>query len=284
MSSDKLFFTGFSKFLEPVIPSNIKREAIPTVQYARVIDIIIDRNHPKYTSDAVLGMIQYRILNNEEYTTYNDRAPERWAIPLNRNIRCLPVRGEIVPLYLGPSPWCYILPTILFSFYDSPVSIFSSTNYNPVPVHTPASGNKSASLAIPSPGQDFSNQENFGLLPFNGDLMIESRFGSSFRMSSTQILSENPNWSSRGTNGNPITILVTSIPSSQSRVEHPNIGAGLWQGTNHKIPLVISAMLNNTPLLKSWVADLSAGSTDPTYFSGQVEREKIVEDGGDSST
>lgn len=285
IQNEKIFFSGFGQLFEPIkglsaTPRAKQNELIP----ARVVDIILDRNHPKYQSDANLGMVRYRDITTDELNTYNDKAIERWAIPMTRYIKQYPLIGETIMISSGPSPWSFLMPNFDFKYYTSPVSFFGTNHYNPLPIQVPAEGNQSASLEFPKPGAYFSPKEHAGLLPYEGDVIFEGRFGNSIRMSSTQLGSDNKTWSSQGSDNDSIVIINASTPRSQSFVESPNRDSSVWICKNQKIPLVIAPILDKKLLLTSWGGGLQAGSEIPSDFITDTERVKIVAEGGDSST
>ena len=170
-------------------------------EVVRVQDVIMDPSHPKYLGQSSIGAICY---------TYMDDPPPdnilqtEIALPLNSNISHVPVPNEIVFLILAPSK-SYNEDSSLISYYLYPHAIYQDPNSNALP--NAIDGQNSFYKG------NFIELENIRpLVPFDGDILIEGRFGNSIRFGSTN----NPNtyyknqWSNEATKetlGDPITII-----------------------------------------------------------------------------
>tara|TARA_R110001592_G_scaffold100984_4_gene286041 strand:- start:7321 stop:8472 length:1152 start_codon:yes stop_codon:yes gene_type:complete len=189
---------------------------------------------------AGLGAIRFEQLNKgsipKKYPQGNI------AYPFDINFKKLPLIGEIVYITIGPSKESILegnSDEVQF-YYFNPISPWNSNHLNILP--SPASGiskdtnvvdnnsvldgianNESGSLTEPIPGNTFEEKSNIrNLLPNEGDIIIEGRFGNSIRFGSTARQPsgsknvESP-WSTEGRNGNPITI----IRNGQSQTDLP---------------------------------------------------------------
>ncbi len=179
---------------------------------ARVQDIILDENHHRYEDlgkEESIGTILFTFI--DELSPIKDTNTLLHAKPLYYNISHYPVPGEIVHV-LGA-------PTDRYNEYRS-------RDYKWLP---PQSIHKSpSSNALPDTldekqefyqGKYFKIQENVRpLRPYEGDIMIEGRFGQSIRFGSTINNEKTPHpneWShanisthKEGTSiGSPITII-----------------------------------------------------------------------------
>jgi len=174
----------------------------------------------------------------------------------------------------GPSSKYYENSGGVTYYYFTAFNLWGNVNTNPTPNPyvnvSPPSTNKSLdqieagspnqSAVDPAPvfkpGFYFTEKANiFPLYPFEGDVIIEGRFGNSIRFGSTDILptSANPNfplnpWSSVGNNGDPITILRNgqnpniNTPAQSLTLEDINRDqASIWMGSTQKIPLNASS-------------------------------------------
>jgi len=196
----------------------------------RVIDIILDENHPLIQNGSIglnsLGMII------GAGTRPNNFGKIYRALPSNPNSKKYPIINEHVELFQSTTPNSN---TPQF-FYQESLGLFgtSTPNGNQFPSITqnitPPSQNLNYSQieagatniidnqpqTIPSSPINNPSQANFieqsnirPLMPFEGHIMYEGRFGNSLRFGSTakSLSLYANNWSSVGNNGDPITIL-----------------------------------------------------------------------------
>ena len=100
--------------------------------------------------------------------------------------------------------------------------------------------------------QTFQERSNIHpLLPFAGDVIYQGRWGNSIRFGSTAKPTNSTSlndWSSTGTNGDPITILRNGQSSSSSNegwvpitedINHDS--SSIWMPSTQKIPIQVSS-------------------------------------------
>jgi hypothetical protein len=187
----------------------------------RVISIILDENHPRFDELGgwnALGTIEYELVTNLT-TTY----PLSIASPLNPNIKNYPLINEIIYLISLPNNEIGKTTSSLKSYYINVVNLWNHPHHNAYPanpnnplpeqnkdyIETQAGSvrqitDQSTEIFL---GNTFIERPNIHpLLPFEGDFISEGRWGNSIRLGSTVKNTPN-NWSSSGTNGDPITII-----------------------------------------------------------------------------
>jgi len=195
----------------------------------RVLDIILDLNHPKAVE---LG--GYDSIGTIFYTKVDDNTPlenpetANIAKPLFTHLKYYPLINEIV-LILSTKDKNIYNGNFLSTYYLPQVNIWNHPHHNALPslkglgeentsndyqqtengvVRKVDDGGTDITL-----GKYFSEQLNIKpLLPYEGDMIIEGRFGNSIRFGSTTlgdtIPDENKNrWSEGGQTGDPITII-----------------------------------------------------------------------------
>ena len=198
----------------------------------RIIDIILDENHPNFNSNA--GLNQIGQITAETVSINSSVRPRIYtATPAFPDKKNLPLINEYVYVYQIVSPnsiggsWVYD---------PQPISLYGilSPNANPYPssisdlnpssqkldytqVELGASNitdNQLVELDLNSktnPSQNtFVEKGNIHpLMPFAGDIIYEGRWGNSIRLGSTAKSKSKyvNNWSIAGENGDPITIL-----------------------------------------------------------------------------
>tara|TARA_R110001592_G_scaffold356001_1_gene657238 strand:+ start:50 stop:1246 length:1197 start_codon:yes stop_codon:yes gene_type:complete len=151
------------------------------------------------------------------------------ATPLFPNVKNYPLINETVYLLSFPSGDFANNPGNIKYYYLTPVKTWANNvHVNPTPAQQEdiKGGNQNKSIAeieagSPNisteqntttfkPGVYFNEKSNiYPLYPFEGDVILEGRFGNSLRLGSTDISGSTSlnNWSNVPNNGDPITIL-----------------------------------------------------------------------------
>jgi hypothetical protein len=223
---------GFSNQL-----SDLKAQMIP----ARVLDIVLDENHPKFNEVGQLngiGTIYYGISNKsgvQEYTHF--------AKPYNPQSKTFPLINELVLLFSLPDQNIGQNTANTSYYYLNPISVWNHPHHNAYPDPT-------KSLLPPAQKQDYQQIEGGSvrrvsddsteinlnspinpsqntfiektdihpLMPFMGDVLYEGRHGQSLRFGSTSKSKSQykNNWSETGTNGDPISIIRNGQPDNST--------------------------------------------------------------------
>ena len=157
---------------------------------------------------------------------------ERFAWPLDTNIKRTPVVGEMVYLISRVSADSSALKKRAKLYYTTPISLQRNVNHNAIPkaqttiksaggdsndYQATAAGNPNASSTSPFKFEyGFEEVKDLSAIqPFTGDVLLEGRFGQSIRLgytpSGTQT-TQNPSWT--GDSTSPITILRNTQNSS----------------------------------------------------------------------
>jgi hypothetical protein len=215
----------------------------------RVLDIVLNNNHPKFLSVGEwngIGTIFFEPLDGSAITTNN------YAYPIFPQIKMYPLVNEIVLLSVIPSKFSEDEQTTSpIYYYFPPIGIWNHPHHNAYP-KTPSysalqenqqndydsvngsyvrridedpTGINLNFTQFSNPNQDtfVEKADVHPLLSFNGDVIYEGRWGNSIRFGSTTIIPQDStpslitnNWSSTGSNGDPITILRNGQPISSS--------------------------------------------------------------------
>ena len=248
----------------------------------RVVDIVLNENHPRFIEVGEwngIGTIFY--LNVTDPTTqeisYNS------AKPAFSNIKQFPLINEIVYLFTLPLPNSQEEYNSVGNYYFTPINIWNSQHHNAVPNGLVADEEQSSDYQQTQAGnvrrvQDEGTEIFLGdtfveepdihsLLPFEGDLIYEGRWGNSIRFSSTVSGSSN-DWSVTGSNGDPITIIRNG--------QNPNILTDGWVPTVENINGDLSSIyLTSTQKLPLQASSINYNSypsnppTTPNQFAGK---------------
>ena len=192
---------------------------------ARVQDIILNKFHPKYKGESDIGNILYTLINEPPPSNLNDLQS---AKPLNTNIAHYPIPQEIILLFPGPHP-NYIENKQIIDYYLSPHSLYKDPNLNAMPDAIRGDFNYPKGLYFPE--LEYIRP----LKPFEGDIILEGRFGNSIRFGSTvpTLIDDEVMWSSQRKQdiGSPI-ICIRNGQNPSSDPEIPN-----FEHTNEDINL-----------------------------------------------
>ena len=226
---------GFPAMTNRALGNKSSTPNVPSSQggkfLVRVIDIILDENHPKYNQNA--GLNQIGQITGESVSPDNTVKPKVYiASPASSNLKNLPLVNEYVYVYkiVGPNSkggqWVYDPPLSLYRGLSPNSNPFPSPTYNSNPpsqnvnysqieagaVNITDNQPQNINLnSIDNPSQaTFVEKGNIHpLMPFAGDIIYEGRFSNSLRFGNTAKSKSQyaNNWSSAGNNGDPITIL-----------------------------------------------------------------------------
>ena len=251
--------------------------------YARVVDIILNDNHPRFEELggwSSIGTIFYLDIEVSNTNINNSLI----AKPLLPNLKNYPLVNEFILLFKLPNNKIFFNESNDTSyFYLNPISIWNNPHINSYPNvelssttqpsekksyqaieegQTRKSSNEEVNYSYNSPlvGGTFIERSNIHpLLAFAGDVITEGRWGNSVRLGSTaktdSILYGN-NWSSTGEDGNPITIIRNGQPTDANEegylpiVEDINKDlSSIYLTSNQTIPL--ETTITNNPTISN---------------------------------
>lgn len=239
------------------------RQIIP----ARVVDVILDENHPeysKYGGDQSIGAIKFspidRVIDTKQATYFPV------AFNLNPSFKQFPLINEIVLVLSAPSSAISVGRTTEYvDYYISTVNIWNN-NINQLP--DPAVDIEEADL-----GYEFEQNSSLKPLhPFHGDSIIEGRHGQSLRFTGARS-PKNP-FTNKQNAGRPLTTLVNGlIPIDQETPEFFSIedinkdDSSIYLTSDHIIPL-------------EQARDKYAGSTERPILAKNFQGKQIVLNSG----
>jgi hypothetical protein len=268
-------FDAVNKNLNTKNDNNLKNSLGFTISTGRVVSIILDGDD--YLS---IGNIEYVDVKStpKDISTINPNANRSIAKPLLPNIKNYPLVNELVLILRLPDIGIKASTASKSIYYLNILSVWNHPHHNAIPF---AEGNfqptefKTYSQAfLGSPkvptnqptkiflGKTFFERKTVNpLLPFEGDVIYEGRWGNSIRFGSTVADTPN-NWSSVGLNGDPILIIrngqgVDVGNGSKYITEDINTDLGsVYFGSTQKLPLEAASTSyvsykNNPPILPS---------------------------------
>ena len=222
---------GFPALSNRSINNNSKKRSTQGNQplIIRVTDMILDENHPSI-KNGQYGLNSLGLIIGVGTLPHN-LSRLFTALPANPNVKKIPTINEHVEIFQSTVPnsngaqWLYKEPLGLFGSSTPNGNQFPSTTQNINPptqnVNYTQTGLGAVNVVSNDPPEiqvtstinpsqaTYVAKSNINpLLPFEGDIMHEGRYGSSLRFGSTaksKSIYAN-NWSSAGNNGDPITI------------------------------------------------------------------------------
>lgn len=176
--------------------------------------------NPDYNSPADIGKIRFERLYSNISTTKTS-SENGFAWPMFSFIKQMPVYGEIVAIFYGPSSDLNDTKDAQKLYYMPAFALWNAINHNAMPNlaeyskflsdYVTQPGYQGNSIDVPEfpKGFTFTESKNVrSLTPFEGDSILEGRFGQSIRFGSTVSKFKGFNqWSDSGINGDPITII-----------------------------------------------------------------------------
>ena len=208
--------------------------SISNLVAVRVVDIILDDSHPDFLAKGgwdSLGSIFY--IGATDVKSPSEEAAtstEHVAKPLFPNIKQYPLKNEIVLLVTTTSKGIYNTTKPIERYYLPPINIWSHQHHNALPRADQLTENETAQdykqteSGILRQVEDGDSEIDLGkyfkeqlnvkpLLPYEGDYIIEGRYGNSIRFGASvkdDVLPENNknDWSQGDEEiGTPITII-----------------------------------------------------------------------------
>jgi len=251
-----------------------------TIKSVRVLSIVLNENHPRFKELGEwngLGIIEYE----DVYNPLPSNIPST-AKPLNSNTKKFPLVNEIVFLLSQPDTNIFEFSSGNTEYYIDVVSLWNNNHHNAYPstpnllpesqqkdyIQTQAGNvrrvtDQSTEIFL---GKTFVERSNIHpLLPFEGDVIYEGRWGNSIRIGSTVADTPN-NWSSVGLNGDPILIIRNGqgVQTEEGWVptveDINNDDSSIYATSTQKIPLKASSTLYNS---------YKTAPTSPDQYAGK---------------
>lgn len=247
MSGKGSFFKGWSSTLPN---QNFNQHAtgnLLQVFVGHVLDVFYEG------PDA--GKIRVKLLQLDRK---EDKDITRVAFPVDMNSVKYPLPGETVFLLQGVGVDTNKDRFISQLYYVNTITNNSSITFNSNPyISTQEGSNTIESVATPSYETRFerklTNPESYKrgsqtkerqpLLPFEGDFILQSRFGSTIRLGSTGVNEKQNPWSKNGgVSGNPITIISAnrSIGHDHKVEDVDRDDSSIYLCTSQVIPITLS--------------------------------------------
>jgi len=264
-----------------------------------VLDVCLDTSSDMYKSPRDLGKIRFRnvMLNVKD----NEKDITNFAYPLDRSTTRYPLPGEQILVYAAfgeledtEASNSYAVSNTFF--YSEIVSTLHNITYNSYPYlranqnTVDRDTNQSVGQLDQRFDQKIRNYDSYKegdsfriykqLQPYEGDFILQGRFGNTIRLGSTTPVDKNP-WSQSGVGGSGIMILrvdrdSTLVEKEMLTVENINDDdVSIYLCTSQKIELNLSCAKE----MKTWRARYGIPSTNGSggTATSLLQSEKDVE-------
>lgn len=225
-------FSATSKGSAPARPDQVSRTIIPV----EVMDVMLSDSHPEYEKqpNVTIGAIKGR-----RYDTERGKPVEAlpWYNPIDPSDLKIPLIGEAVLLIESPNQGIINRPKSKDLCYIATVGMLGLISNNAFPANTKPvgsnetpttfTGNMGPSI-VPQIGDYVPSIFVSPLVAFEGDRIIQGRWGNAIRFSNTSNGSKDQTfWNNSGTDGDPIVIISNGIEELEelTRIEDLNDGS-----------------------------------------------------------
>ena len=250
-------------------PKNTLSSKSPSIFSVRVKDIVLSPNHPRFEEVGQwrgLGTIFFDSTSTPG--AFSSTAASSRAKPYFSNNKFYPLINEIVTIISAPDALgdqenlsrnfqtLYYLPSINAWNSQHHNAIPDSTVLNPLlslkSYEEVESGGSNREKPTQPPvilGATFEEKDNIKpLYAYEGDYILEGRWGNTIRLGSTVNQPDYPNnWSEVGAKGDPIMILTNGLLSTQNSSWVPTIeninndDSSIYLTSTQNIPLFVSS-------------------------------------------
>jgi len=287
--------TSLNTTYEQSIKSPDSKSARPKIPYiiGRVVNVVqgpniegTRLNDPDYQNPSDLGKIRYELIQGNQGSSLSSRG-NPLAKPFYSSFKQLPVVGEIVLIFPGPSTRLNINRDEQDYYYLPAFNLWSASHHNSFPnlndyatytnkVNTSyqqasnlnQTTNLSTSASVNFPlGNGFPEKSDIKPLRlFTGDVTLEGRWGNSIRFGSTTQDKTLNNWSATGSLGSPILIIRNGQGPQAAKVgyvptvENINRDPSSIYLTNGQ-QIVVDDISNNFSLASLGVVNLGSSVT-----------------------
>ena len=265
--------------------------AFPVQNVGRVVSIVLDETHPRFKELGEwngLGTIEYTLVDQIIPPTQNYPT----AKPYDPSIRNLPLINEVVFISLLPNTDTNTFTTSKTSYYTSIIGLWNHPHHNAYPENSfapPPSQVKDYTQTEAGSvrrvtdqsteiylGQTFFERSDIHpLLPFEGDVIQEGRWGNSIRFGST-VMNEQNNWSTVGMDGDPIMILR----NGQSPFSTDEGWIPVVENINEDLSSIYSTSTQKIPLNASSTSYVSYKSDPPINPKEYGDESQIILNSG----
>jgi len=284
---------GLNSFVNNQSTQGQGTNAQPQFIPVRVKSIILNEEHPKFKDLGEwnsLGAIEF------EYVSTPSGPSNKLSVayPLYPNVKNYPLINEIVFLITLPSAGVGLTWNASRSYYVNVISLWNHPHHNAYPENSnvaPPSQVKDYTQTTAGSvrrvtdqsteiylGQTFLERSNIHpLLPFEGDVIQEGRWGNSIRFGSTvRRGGGRNNWSSFGIDGDSLTILRNGqSPSASEEGWIP-----ITEDINKDLSSIYSTSTQKIPLEASSTSYVSYKTDSPTNPKEYKDNPQIILNSG----
>lgn len=277
--------TGFNQNVSTTVPvTNMSNtpSSQGVLNTYRVVDIILDSGSARWDEFGQwsgIGTIFIEPVYNNNNTPLLSNQ-NQVAFPLFPNIKHYPLKNELITVLQLANTGIETDLSQTANYYLPPINVWNSQIHNAIPDQNQINEQpdtvddyENAFLGLSvrqvtdnttdiNLGKTFKESnvlKNYPLLPYEGDIIYEGRFGNSIRLGSTVNNALNSNeWSLEGENGSPITIIKNGQGNEAENVEGTTSSwvptlekinedkSSIYLTSNQNIPLFLASKIDES--------------------------------------
>ncbi len=251
------------------------REVVIPVE---VMEVMLSESHPEFKKlSLMVGSIKGRRYDTDS---------EKWYNPLDPSDLKIPLIGEAVLLVQAPNKAIISRKTSRAFRYISTIGLFGDISNNAAPGFVKPKDLSSSPISFTGNMGGSSEEQTISeyvpriqippLVAFEGDRIIQGRWGNAIRFSNTSNGSEDKTfWNDSGTDGDPITIISNGIEELEAftRTEDLNDGSSnLILSSTQQIEIESSNKLpTGYPKLNQYVGSQIVLSSDKIVLNSMED-------------
>ncbi len=203
-------------------PSGANPVGVPNITYAEVAQVLLDASDDAFNppGNVNIGSIKARLLDTERGKPVEDLT---WYAPLNINDTYIPIIGEVVMLVQAPNRNIVRAKKSIEYYYLSVVSMMGNVTNNAIKGFSKPI--KQSDLVSYTGNQESGTTDSLGdyipelaksnLIAFEGDKLIQGRWGHGIRFTNTSNGSSQPSfWNKDGNDGDPLIVISNGHAST----------------------------------------------------------------------
>ena len=193
------------------------------------------------------------------------------ARPINGTLKVPPIKGELILVIKAPTNSSTAGSEVTEYYYLLPLNVQSNSHHNALPTFSQLKGNgggaNTSTAGAPDQSSDSSatllgdfpeNEEIRPLQPYEGDVLLEGRFGQSIRLGSTigegkgKYTLPEPQWEDGdGVHGDPITVISNGQKDDDGFSSKPDANQYILENIDYDKSSIYLTSTQRVPITKA---------------------------------
>ena len=195
---------------------------VEPVLYGEVLDVILDKQHMSYdpSNSQVVGCCKVRVMPRD---VGKDPDTCNWFQPHSNQDIEMPLIGEIVTLIRTGTSGLAITKDSANHYWHKPVALYPELQNNNLSMATGITG---GTQLVPTLGFYTPEQTTYPLGLFEGDKILQGRYGQTIRFTTPTMLSPLAPWWKTGKPGDPVLSFSVAKDRNKKEVQVEDLKQG----------------------------------------------------------